>query len=113
MLICYSHRSTNISDTGCCFDLELKTSYSALCLDSSGSLLPSSVDLDKYLGNINGKFDTGSQGFSRSAEQVQLDETGLILSAKLRNYNKCWVDATFDLSTIYANVKGELKYESP
>lgn len=111
--MCYLYRSTNIGDTACCFELELKTTYSALCLDSSGSLLLSSVDLDQYLGNKDGKFIAGSKNFSSTAEQVQLDETGLILSALLRNYDKEWVDATFDLSTIFANVKGELKYESP
>ncbi|KAM4065513.1 hypothetical protein HRG_004182 [Hirsutella rhossiliensis] len=44
---------------------------------------------------------------------LHLDESGLILCARLLNYDKEWVDATFDLSTIYAGKKGELKYETP
>jgi hypothetical protein len=71
------------------------------------------IDLDEHLGNKDGKFITGSKHFWRSAQDIHLDESGVVLCAKLQNYKKEWVDATFDLSTSFANVRGYLSYKQP
>ncbi|KAL9101181.1 MAG: hypothetical protein Q9163_003540 [Psora crenata] len=95
--------STNIGDTSSSFNLEGGADYSALSLKKDGTLEYSFIDLNKYLGNKNGKFITGNKDYLLSGQDFHLDETGLVLCAKLLDYDKKYVDATFDLSTTFAN----------
>ena len=106
------YRSTNIGDTGCSFNLEVGV-YSALCLSSDGTLTCSAVNLNGYLGNKNGKFIAGAKNALVLALNPRLDESGLIISAMLLNYHFELVEATFDLSTLFANVNGTLKLQTP
>ncbi|KAF9475023.1 CNVH-domain-containing protein [Pholiota conissans] len=78
---------------------------SAECRKSDGKTwVSSSINLDEFLGNINGNFKLGSKAFSQSAQNITLVDS--ILSAKLKNEAGKYVDAKFDLSGHLSSLDG-------
>lgn len=77
------------------------------CRTIDGSYRFSSLDLDTLLGNIDGKFVWGKQGFSQSAREVSLE--GTILTADLMNMAGVWVSASADLNPFIQNNDGVLE----
>ncbi|KAF8965025.1 hypothetical protein BDZ97DRAFT_810070 [Flammula alnicola] len=70
---------------------------SAECKKSDNKTwISSSINLDEFLGNVDGKFTLGGKGFSQSAQDITLADG--VISAKLKNATGKYVDAKFDLS---------------
>ncbi|KAF9485093.1 CNVH-domain-containing protein [Pholiota conissans] len=71
---------------------------SAECRKADGKTwISSSINVDEFLGNVDGKFILGGKGFSQSAQDITLVDG--ILSAKLKNSAGKYVDAKYDLSS--------------
>lgn len=68
--------------------------------------ISSSLNLDDFLGNVDGKFVLGGKGFSRSAQDITLADA--IITAKLKNGAGKFVDAKFDLSQYVSSQDGIL-----
>jgi hypothetical protein len=66
--------------------------------------ISSSITLDDFIGNVDGKFVLGGKGFSASAQDITLADG--VISAKLKNAAGKYVDAKFDLSTVVDNNDG-------
>lgn len=66
---------------------------------------PATINLDDYLGNIDGKFEVVAKGgFSKSATDITLNNG--VLAAKLKNKADKAVDAKFDLGTLFHSNDG-------
>ncbi|KAF8968126.1 Cyanovirin-N [Flammula alnicola] len=84
---------------------------SAECKKADGkTYITSSIPLDPYLGNIDGKFTWGGKDFSHSADSVSVVDGFLI--AKLKNAYGKYVDAKFNLNEHVHNNNGVLEYKS-
>ncbi|KAK4498917.1 hypothetical protein PRZ48_009427 [Zasmidium cellare] len=89
----------------------LKLKGSILVVRTAGSTLASAgavADLDEYLENNDGRFVTPGMNFSMSAKNVRLEGTTVV--ARLYRNGGPWVDASFDLSTIFRWTAGVLEY---
>lgn len=71
---------------------------------NDGSWRDASIDLDMFLGNIDGKFTWNKRGFRSSARQTQLK--GSVLSAQLCKIDGSWVMDTFNLGDVLMNNDG-------
>jgi len=82
----------------------------AECRAISGEMRMSSVSLNRYLGNDDGRFvwvvDGGN--FGASARSVRLIEDGKVLEAELRDRNGGWHWARVRLDERVGNNDGEL-----
>ncbi|KAI0467785.1 hypothetical protein F4859DRAFT_506508 [Xylaria cf. heliscus] len=83
----------------------------AECRDWDGNWRSSSFDLDKVIGNSDGKFSLSDRNFSHSADNLQL--SGSKLSASLRRRDGQRVTAIFDLNLCVANKNGSLEFQKP
>ena len=83
---------------------------SAECLKvDKKTYVSSSISLDAFIGNVDGKFVWGSKGFSNSAQDVTIIDG--ILHAKLKTLQTTggkYVDAKFDLNPFITNNDGVL-----
>lgn len=84
------------------------TTLHASCQNGSDQWVHSSLDLDTVLGNNNGDFDTNSTGFSKTAQDITLEEDTNVLRAKLKQ-GQTWKDASIDLNSFIKNDDGQLK----
>ncbi|KJA23114.1 hypothetical protein HYPSUDRAFT_201666 [Hypholoma sublateritium FD-334 SS-4] len=66
--------------------------------------ISSSINLDDFLGNVDGKFVLGGKGFSQSAQDITLADA--VISAKLKNSAGKYIDAKFDLSNYVSSKDG-------
>ncbi len=82
----------------------------ANCRASSGTWSTSSLDLNGYLGNLNGAFNMDRRDFTKSAYDIQLH--GNLLRARLKDYSGAWVDAIFNLDLCVANHDGSLRFRA-
>ncbi|QRV93562.1 cyanovirin-N [Ceratobasidium sp. AG-Ba] len=83
---------------------------SADCEVAGGSFLPSRLDLDTCLGNIDGHFRWGGKQFSQSARNVKLQAAEL--KGDLHSADgKEWKHATVNLDLHIANIDGQLVYK--
>jgi hypothetical protein len=90
-------------------DLQVQGSIlSGECYDGS-AWVPSEIDLNRYLGNINGSFRWREPRWSLTAQQVVLNET--VLHASLRTRDGRWVPSQIDLSQRIKNIRGYLTYQ--
>lgn len=80
----------------------------AECLTSDrATYQTSSLDLNRWLGNIEGEFKYGvASYFSLSAEHITLQ--GTVLAAALPMTSGSWKHARTDLNLHVANINGEL-----
>ncbi len=81
---------------------------SAECKDLSGVYRASAINLNNYLGNINGVFQWGSQAFSATANSLTV--SGATLSGQLQRANGTWTSASVNLDEHIMNDNGVLKY---
>lgn len=79
---------------------------SAECLKADNTYGLSSISLDSFLGNVDGKFILGGKNFSQSAQDVGI--VGGILYAKLLGPGDQYVDTKFDLRKLIINNDGVL-----
>ena len=66
----------------------------------------SSISLDAYVGNVDGKFIWGGKGFSHSAQDIGVIDG--VLYAKLKGPGGKYVDAKLDLNPHIINNDGVL-----
>ena len=66
----------------------------------------SSISLDAFLGNVDGKFVLGGKNFSQAAQDVGIIDG--VLYAKLKGPGNKFVDAKFDLHKLIINNDGIL-----
>jgi hypothetical protein len=100
----FSQSSENIEIIG-----EERNILRAYCHDKNGSGHISSIDLNSYLGNINGEFRWGGHNFTRSAVNVILK--GATLYADLQREDGTWNNATtVHLDDHITNNDGRLEY---
>ena len=77
----------------------------AECRKNDGKTwISSSINLDDFLGAVDGKFVLGGKGFSQSAQDITLADA--VISAKLKNAAGKYVDAKFDLSSYVSSHDG-------
>ena len=78
--------------------------------EGGGSIVPSTLNLDDYLGNINASFRWGSTIFSHSARNISND--GPTLTADLQDSQGNWQSASVNLDEHIANMNGQLTYQA-
>ncbi len=81
---------------------------SADCKDLGGVYRSSTIDLNDYIGNIDGVFTWGSQGFSQTAYGFNVN--GSLLAGQLKKLDNSWVNASINLDEHIKNDNGVLKY---
>ncbi len=81
---------------------------SAECKELSGDYNGSTIDLNDYLGNVNGVFQWGSEAFSATANSLTV--SGSTLSGQLKKLDNSWVNASVNLDEHIKNDNGVLKY---
>jgi hypothetical protein len=84
---------------------------SAECLKADNTYVPSSISLDSFLGNVNGKFIQGGKNFSQSAQDVGI--IGGVMYATLQASGDQYVHAKFDLHQLIINNDGVLTATIP
>ncbi|KAF1981689.1 Cyanovirin-N [Aulographum hederae CBS 113979] len=88
--------------------LSLDGILKATCSRMDGlSLNESSINLNLYLGNSNGRFSFYDHNFTKTVKDVCLK--GSKLHALLRTVDGKWEPASFDLNSSTANADGELE----
>ncbi|KAK3392411.1 Cyanovirin-N [Sordaria brevicollis] len=94
-----------------CRGVELNGStLAAQCQCNDGSWRYSAIDLDEYIGNNDGKFDTRTNQFFATASNAHLE--GSVLHAKLKNsYGGYNDEQTVDLNLFITNDDGYLKFK--
>jgi hypothetical protein len=76
------------------------------CIDDANVSQPSQLDLDSFIGVVDGKLTWGAQGWSRQARNVSISRG--ILSAEVRHGDK-WVASTINLDEHVRNSNGALE----
>ncbi|KAF9177428.1 hypothetical protein BGZ51_008769 [Haplosporangium sp. Z 767] len=71
---------------------------------NNGSWRDASIDLNMFLGNIDGKFTWERKDFQGSAREIKLKES--VLSAELCKIDGSWVSDSFDLRDVIMNNDG-------
>lgn len=71
------------------------------------TFVQSSISLNKYIGNVDGKLTWGGQGFSNTAETVHVVKG--VLTARLKNQAGKLVVSKLDLNQHIQNVDGVLR----
>ncbi len=82
---------------------------SAECKNVTGQYLYSTLDLNPYIGNIDGNFQWGSDKFALTSSNLSV--SGSILSGKLKKNNGNTNDSTINLDDHIKNDEGHLKYQ--
>ena len=73
--------------------------------------MPSRIDLDAIIGNIDGNFLWGSGGYSQSAQNISLNGANT-LSAQLQKADGRWNNTQqLNLDVCIANINGRLTYQ--
>lgn len=75
---------------------------------NDGSYRNATIDLDLFLGNIDGHFSWQGKRFVGSARNISLKE-GTILAAELCKIDGSWVAATFDMRDRILNADGNFQ----
>jgi hypothetical protein len=76
------------------------------CLDDANVARPATINLDNFIGVVNGKLTWGAQGWSREARNVSISQG--ILQAEVRQGDK-WVASTIRLDEHITNNNGMLE----
>lgn len=81
-----------------------KTILRAELKRNDGTWRDAAVDLNMFLGNIDGKFTWRQRAFSQTAQSLTMD--GSVLCAQLKNKNGSWVQARYELRNSLLNNDG-------
>ena len=73
-----------------------------------GEYVGAKIDLDGYVGNLDGAFVPEGSKFSETAQDIAVN--GGILKGKLRRKNGAYVQQQFNLDGYVANDDGVLKF---
>jgi hypothetical protein len=108
--------ATEFSQT--CNDITLNGStLSAVCEKADGySLNPTVINLDEYIGNLDGTLSWGDSRFSLTCQDLGLAQSIIsnryIISGNCEKRDGHTLEATdIDLDDHIANINGKLKYE--
>ncbi|KAL4724742.1 hypothetical protein ACLX1H_008187 [Fusarium chlamydosporum] len=86
----------------------------AECGNGEGEYVESTLDLDYYIGNNDGAFEWGGEGFSGSAEDISFDIEGAdgvpVLRAMLNPVDGDPVEANVNLAECIGNDCGTLVF---
>ncbi|KAF5596791.1 cyanovirin-N [Fusarium subglutinans] len=100
-------------------DIELEDGHIlvAQCNDADGEPQESRLDLDYYIGNNDGSFYWGGEGFSGSASDITFslegDDNVPVLRALLNPVDGDPVEADLNLAECIGNDNGTLVYVPP
>lgn len=101
-----------------CYDINISGStLSATCEKADGyTPKDTSIDLDQYIGNLDGTLSWGDEKFSLTCENIGLAQLlssrQLVLSAKCEKRDGITYDQSdIELDDHIANIDGTLKYE--
>ncbi|ROV94818.1 hypothetical protein VPNG_09305 [Cytospora leucostoma] len=81
---------------------------------NDGEHVDAEIDLNRYIGNIDGHFQWGGQNYSETAQNVRFHiegENQPILRASLRQINGEWADRDINLTERILNHDGRLEFE--
>ncbi|GBE84655.1 hypothetical protein SCP_0606340 [Sparassis crispa] len=84
---------------------------SATCRDFDGNNVDSTLNLDAFIGNDDGKFNWDSAQFSLSASDVELN--GVFLCASLTRRDGAVKKAALNLNFCVENMNGQLGFKRP
>ncbi|KAF9288164.1 hypothetical protein BGZ68_000707 [Mortierella alpina] len=94
-----------------CKNLTLERStLKAICQDNSCAWVPTSIDLNHDLGNVEGTFVWGEPNFSSMASNIRLNSETAKLSATLKDSYGVKHSETESLYPRIQNDNGQLKY---
>ncbi|RYP49257.1 hypothetical protein DL769_011099 [Monosporascus sp. CRB-8-3] len=78
--------------------------------NEGGENVHAEINLDDYVGNNDGRFEWGGNGFSQTAEDIRFSIEGAanvpVLRARLRNLEGEFVDADLNLAERFSNDNG-------
>ena len=95
----FSNSSSNIYLKG--------TNLCATCLDSKGNKHDSSIDLNNYIGNIEGTLTWGKCNFAASSSNINL--SGSIICADCKDSKGNSHHSAIYLDNYISNIEGTLK----
>ncbi|RDW83507.1 hypothetical protein BP5796_04998 [Coleophoma crateriformis] len=82
--------------------------------NEGGELVDTEIDLDRYIGNSDGRFEWEGQAFSQSAENVEFSIEGggevPVLRANLRNQEGEFIPCDVNLSERIENHNGQFVF---
>jgi hypothetical protein len=118
-LISFNLIVDNASATGqfskTCDDINIEGStLSATCQTIDGDYQETSINLDKYVGNLDGKLSWGDHDFSQTCENVAVAQS---LKGEYQVAGKCktkagaYTQTELGLDARIANIDGNLQYE--
>jgi hypothetical protein len=90
---------------------------STSCTKSNGNSQETSIDLDKYIGNLDGKLSWSDKNFSKTCKNIApaqlLNTRQLILVAECQPAvgGDTYYPSELELDAHIANIDGTLKYE--
>lgn len=108
-LIAFRRTMAHFSETSRNISLVGGTILRADCLQHTGIWVPSTLDLNTGIGNVNGNFVHPGRNFSTDARGTVL-QNNTILSASLRMNNGNFRNAAIDLDIIVGNDDGNLAF---
>lgn len=79
---------------------------SADCMTRYGSLRPSRINLNDFIGNRDGSFDIGGFGFASTTRDMSISRS--LLSTDLQTNNGNWIKSTTNLDRLVSNINGHL-----
>ena len=92
-----------------CKDFSMKNGIlHCKAMKEDGEYVETSIDTNKILGAVHGKFYTGMDLWSKRARSVNM--IGTELHAELKGRNGEYVEDSIDLGPLLENQNGELKY---
>ena len=86
------------------------TILEAHCQAEDGSYRPSSVDLNQYIGNIDGCLEWGFAGFADSSQHISLSDSSYLL-ATCQTSQGAYILSAVNLDERLVNVNGQLQIE--
>ncbi|KAK3817784.1 MAG: Cyanovirin-N [Benniella sp.] len=88
---------------------------SAKCQTSDREWRDSSIDLNRFLGNNDGQFDTTGVNFATTAQDVRIESSDnrVLLNASLRTIDEQWnTNQSINLSEYIENHEGTLRFKN-
>ena len=82
--------------------------------NEDGNNVEAEINLDDYVGNNDGRFEWGGNGFSQTAENIHFSIEGgdsvPVLRARLQNLEGDFVDADLNLAERFSNENGRFVF---
>ncbi|MBD2602942.1 cyanovirin [Scytonema hofmannii FACHB-248] len=82
----------------------------ASCEKANGGFTPTSIDLNPYIGNIDGSLSWNDKNFIETCRGTAL-KSGSTLTAECKKRNQDFVGTSINLDDHIANIDGNLRYE--